>query len=311
MFEKTSNTMSKDFYEFLVSALALVVFGIYYGLGFIPICSLARAESRSVLIILQMVTTSGLGFACYERKRNVPNVLMSVLLPFAIYISVANISVMAIVGLFTIYGLSWVIPPIVRYLLRDRMEDLTYEQRIRLLRSVMQIEKENLGIQGPLTLNVVPMSPGTVARYCFGGDRIEINQNMVKYDPRTMRLVDSVAHECFHKKQADVLLSYNARNVAQLSDQQKRVIRRYRYEFQNYKTASKDGFKAYENQMTERHAREYAWERWRKFYRRKMPQLLAQYKMHGDAVILKVKEMPLVKGQPAVALCRSSRGKTM
>lgn len=311
MFEKTNNTMGKDFYEFLACSLSLVTFGIYYGLYFATICGLAKAESRSVLILLQMMITGGLGFACYERNRNVPNLLLSVLLPFAIYISVAYLSVSAIVGLFAIYGLAWGVPPIVRYLCRDRITDLSYEQRVNLLKRIMYIEKKKLGIQGSLTLHVVPMSPGTVARYCFGGDRIEINQNMVKYDPKTMRLADAVAHECFHKKQADLLLSYNASNIAKLNDQQKRVIRRYRYEFQNYKTASKDGFKAYENQKTECHAREYAWKRWRTFYRRKMPQLLAQYKMHGDAMILKAKEMSLAKERVSVALCRSFRGRTM
>lgn len=308
MFEKTKNTMGKDFYEFLVCSSSLVTFGIYYGLYFATVCGLARAESRSVLIVLQMAITGGIGFACYNKNRNIPNVLMSVLLPFAIYISVANISVTAIVGLFTIYGLSWVIPPIVRYLLRDRMEDLTYEQRIHLLRSIMQIEKENLGIQGPLALNVVPMSPGTIGRYCFGSDLIELNQEMVK-NPQSFRLIDAVCHECHHAKVAERLLTYNLQNASQLNEHQKRVIRRYRYEFQNYKTASKDGVKAYQDQISERHAREYAWKRWRKFYRRKIPQLLAQYKTHGRSMILKSKEMTFVKKRPGVALCRSFQGK--
>ena len=308
MFEKTNNTIGKDMFEFLICLMAVCGFGVYYGLYFSIVCDLGEVESRSVLILLQMVITSGLGFACYERNRNVPNVLMSVLLPFAIYISVANISVTAIVGLFTIYGLSWVIPPIVRYVLRDRMVDLTYEQRIRLLRRVMQIEKENLGIQGPLALNVVPMSPGTIGRYCFGSDLIELNQGMVN-NPQSLRLIDAVCHECHHAKVAERLLTYNAKNVVNLSDHQKRVIRRYRYEFKNYKTASKDGFKAYQDQITERHAREYAWKRWRKYYRKKLPQLLTQYKTHGGSMILKSKEMPFVKKRQAVALCRSFHGK--
>lgn len=310
MFERTRNTMGKDLFEFLICFFSLCAFGIYYGLCFIPICGLAKAESRSVLILLQMVITGGLGFACNKRNRNVPNVLLSVLLPCAICISMAHDSVIAIVGLFAIYGLSWVFPPIVRYVLRDRMVDLTYEQRIRLLRRVMQIEKENLGIQGPLALNVVPMSPGTIGRYCFGSDLIELNQEMVN-NPQSLRLIDAVCHECHHAKVAERLLTYNAKNVVNLSDHQKRVIRRYRYEFKNYKTASKDGFKAYQDQITERHAREYAWKRWRKYYRKKLPQLLTQYKTHCFPISLKAKEMPLAKERASVALCRSFRGRTM
>lgn len=288
IWENDGNTIDKDKFAIGILFGSLSAFAGYYGLFFSPVGQWEELPSVIILALLQVVMTGGIAVLCYGRNRNGAAMLISVTAPLAAYACLTADSwesrILIAAGVPALYG---IIRPLTHWFRRafrrhDKLEPLTPEERLRFLRRIIKIEAKNLGIRELPTLEMAGLPAGTYACYSQTVNRISIGRmELIRENPNSKELIWAVAHECFHAAQFQNVITYNAHTASKLNSEQRRIIDQYRYECQNY-CSGKKNYRAYKNQLLERHAERYARMRW-KYYRKHMDRLAAPYlKKHWE-----------------------------
>lgn len=283
---KSKNTMSKEGFCALIFMGMAVSWWVFFVLFFVPLPNLDASTSVLVFVVIQVVFTATVAFFLYGNYRTPQNAIFITLLPQLVYYGISARNIVGIlagtvcVALF--YAAIVCFPHFYdRIRRKDPMENLTYEQRLVVIRYVLKRELKHLGVRLPVQL--IPSGrhlAGTLACYCPAAGLVEINKWLLMQDrPNGAVLCAICAHEAQHVKQFEELLSINPYTYYAMTEDERRAVRLISNEFIHYKSASVAGFKEYQSQIIERQARVYEYER-KKFYRKNLPGMVAAYLKH-------------------------------
>ena len=237
------NTLGKDYYGFATFILASVSCLVYYLNFFAQIPLWGRTESLVAYVDFQLIG-SGIFFAVtYQKYRTIPNMLLCVHFPLAAYHFLSAtpwLSKMCFVaGLLLAYGAGQVLPKLRRALFRDKMEQISYAQRLNILQRILEKEARQLSFRNPITLKSSVLSYGTLAKYTPKERLLEVNQvDLNSKNPDSALLIQRMVFAVLLGAQSntgDVVRGYRCVNKKHLKKIEKEAWRYSRIRGKYYK----------------------------------------------------------------------------
>lgn len=163
--------------------------------------------------------------------------------------------------------------PVISKIDESIWKNLSLEDRLDVMQTLANVEKVQLGISHEVNVRADSLGLGTYGTYDHSKHEVTINTQVLMDDDST-EAVKTLCHELRHAYQhdsADAFLSLD-REYQQLKIFDD--MRAFYENFEDYQSASRDGFEEYENQTVEADSREYSEEQ-ATFYFRAVDKYLA------------------------------------
>lgn len=147
--------------------------------------------------------------------------------------------------------------PVISKIDESIWKNLSPEDRLDVMQTLANVEKVQLGISHEVNVRADSLGLGTYGTYDFKKHEVTINMQILMDDDST-DAVSTLCHELRHAYQhdsADAFLSLDKEyQQLEIFDD----MRAFYENFEDYQSASRDGFKEYENQTVEADSREYS-----------------------------------------------------
>ena len=233
MYKDSNNTLGKDFYGFATFILASVSCLLYYMNVFTPIPLWGRTASSVAYVDCQMIASAVLFAITYQKHRTIPNMLMCVYSPLAIYHFLSATSWLSkmffVAGLLMVYGVGRVLPKLRRVILKDKMASIPPGKRLNVLQRILEHESKRLSLDHPITLKSSALSYGTVAKYAPNERLLEVNQpDLYSEDPHSTILIRRMVYAVYlgvQSNTSDVVRAYRCVNKKHLKKDEKEAWR--------------------------------------------------------------------------------------